>query len=559
MLRLGWLGAALGCAALWMWWSLAPSLSPNVLQDDARQHVVWMQRLADPGAFPHDLYADYFASQAPVGFVALFRVLLLFGDPITVSKWLPPVLGLAAAAGTFLVVERLYPSPVAAFCASVLGSWYVWQYDDLPTGSPRAFLLPLTTLLLYGMVAGWRWWAIVGVVALEALVYPSAAALGVAFVGARLVSVRGWLPRLPQDWRAWRAAVGSGVVVLVLLAPTVFGSSPFGPAVDGRAAREQPEFGPRGRSAVFFPDPYAYWVVSYRTGFDLRITDAAQANVPIFYELLLLSGTLLVALALHGLRPVGPPLAPALLLLAHVLTASLGLWLLAHVVLFRLYLPARFVAWTVPLVLAMAAGIGIGALLERLGLVLRRWLGGAVARTVPAALALLLAAGLAAYPAQFSGNFVEDPTPAITAYLRTLPLDALVVGVPTEADSVPAFAGRRVLANREYSLPYHVGYYREVDTRLRDQIRAYYADTPGPLVEFAARYGVTVFLVNRAAFDPATAADAWAGSFEPYGSMVQERVEKGRRFALLDAVRRCGVLTERDVTVVLAACLAASR
>lgn len=55
--------------------------------------------------------------------------------------------------------------------------------------------------------------------------------------------------------------------------------------------------------------------------------------------------------------------------------------------------------------------------------------------------------------------------------------------------------------------------------------------------------------MNRAAFDAATVADAWAGGFEPYGSMVRERVEK-RRFALLDAARRCGVLTEQDVTVV---------
>lgn len=555
LVRLGWLLAALGYAGLWMWWSLSPSYSPTVLQDDARQHIVWMQRLADPAAFPNDLYADYFASQAPFGFVALFRVLLLFGDPITVSKWLPPVLGLLAAGCTFLLVERLYPSRVAAFCASVLGSWYVWQYDDLATGSPRAFLLPLTALLLYGLAAGWRWWLIVGVVALEALVYPSAAALGVVLVGARLISIRGWLPRLDLDWRSWRAPVVSGIVVLALLAPTVFASSPFGPPIDASAAREMPEFGPAGRSALFFPSPYAYWLTSYRTGFDMRVTDPAQADLPIFYELLGLAGLLLVALGLHRWRPVGPPLSPALLLMAQVLVASLGLWLLAHAVLFHLYLPARFVAWTVPLVLAMAAGIGMGALLERIG----QAFGGPLAPIVPGLLALMLAAGLALYPAEFSGNFVEDPTPAITAYLRELPPDALVVGVPTQADSVPAFAGRRVLANREYSLPYHVGYYREVDRRLRDQIQAYYADTPGPLVEFSARYGVTVYLVNRAAFDPKTAFDAWSGGFEPFSSLVLERVENGRRFALLEATRRCGVLTERDITVVPAACIAASR
>lgn len=553
--RVGWLGAALAFASLWMWWSLAPSLSPRVVQDDARQHIVWMQRLADPLAFPSDLYADYFASQAPPGFVVLFRILLLVGDPIAASKWLPPVLGLVAAGGTFLLAERVYPSRIAAFCASVLGSWYVWQYDDLPTGSPRAFLLPLTVVLLYGLVAGWRWWAIAGLVAVEALFYPSAAALGVALVGARLVTVRDWLPRLPRAWRAWRAVVASAAVALLLLAPAAFGASPFGPTVSAGTARTLPEFGPEGRSALFWPDPYLYWIASYRTGFDLRVVDSNVGGVPIFYELLALAGALPLALLWQRRRASGPSLAPALLLLAQLVAASLLLWLLAHAVLFRLYLPARFVAWTVPLALALAAGIGIGALLARLG----EAVGGAVGRVLPGLVALALAGGLASYPAAFAGNFVEDATPAITAYLRTLPADALVVGVPTEADSVPAFAARRVLANREYALPYHVGYAREVDRRLRDQIAAYYADAPGPLLDLASRYGVTVFLVNRAAFDPATVGDAWAGSFEPYGSLVRERVDRGRRFALLDAVRRCGVVTERDVTAVPVACLAARR
>ena len=230
------------------------------------------------------------------------------------------------------------------------------------------------------------------------------------------------------------------------------------------------------------------------------------------------------------------------------------LFLAAHVLLFRLYLPARFVAWTVPLALAIAAGVGIAALLD--GGVWRSASG--VAR--PGRWSrCCLAGGLALYPARFDGNFVVDRTPEITAYLRTLPPDALVVGAPVEADSVPAFSGRRVLINREYALAYHLGFYRQVEQRASDTIAAYYAESPRELQELASRYGVTVFLVNRAAFDPATAADAWAGSFAPYTSEVVARAERGRRFALEEAARRCGALTEQDVTVVPAACLATLR
>jgi hypothetical protein len=553
-----WLAAALLFDALWMARSLWPALDPGTVQDDARQHVFWMQRLVDPSILRDDLYTDYFASQAPPGYVLLFRALLLVADPLTASKLLPPALGLVAATVTFLLVERLYPGRVAAFLATVLGGWYVWQYDDLATGSPRAFLLPLTVVLLYGLVAGWRWWAVVAVVAAEALVYPSAAALGVLLMASRLVTVSAWAPRVMTDWRAWRAPVASGLVCLALLAPTVFGANQFGPAVDGQTAREMAEFGPNGRNAFFLPDPFAFWVASYRSGFDLRVADAQFPSVPMFFELLALALLLPVAIMVRR-RAGSQAFGPAALTIAQILLASLVLFLAAHALLFKLYLPARFVAWTVPLALAMAAGVGMAALLESTATVAGRATRQAVQTALVVAISGVIAAGLALYPAAYSGNFVADRTPEITAYLRELPPNALVVGVPTDADSVPAFSGRRVLVNREYALAYHLGYYRQVERRVRDTIDAYYADSPAPILSLISRYGVTVFLVNQAAYDPARAADAWAGSFEPFTSEVVARAERGRRFALAESTRRCGALTEQEVTVVPAACLLAAR
>lgn len=537
---------------------MGAAFGSDVIQDDARQHVFWMQRLVNPSLLRDDLYADYFASQAPPGYVMIFRLLLPFTDLVTASKLLPPFLGLMAAGFTYMLTVRLYPSGPAAFLTTILGSWYVWQYDDLATGSPRAFLLPLTAMLLYALVAGWRWWLVAGVVALEAVLYPSAAALGVVLVGARLVILDGWPPRLARDRRTWLAAVGSGVVALVLLAPTLFGGSEFGPAVTAQAARTMPEFGPNGRTAFFSTDAYQFWVVSYRSGFDLRVSDRLFPNVPIFFGLLGLACLLPLAALVErrGIgQTVGPSLTPAAVLAGQVIAASLLLFLAAHLLLFKLYLPARFVAWTAPLVLSIAAGVGVAALLT--------WLATCLKRSRPGlhvgAAVLVLAGGLAMYPASFDGNFVTDRTPGITAYLRALPPDTVVVGAPVEADSVPAFSGLRVMTNREYALAYHTGFYGQVQERTRAAIDAYYAESPQQLAEVTAKYGVGVYLVNRAAFDPARAADAWAGSFEPYTSMVLERVQRGRRFALLDQVRRCGVLTEGDVTVVSAGCIVASR
>ncbi|MEM9504455.1 MAG: hypothetical protein AAGA01_10925, partial [Cyanobacteria bacterium P01_E01_bin.43] len=44
-----------------------------VVQDDARQHVFWMQRWLDPALLPDDFMADYFAYQAPPGYKLLYQ------------------------------------------------------------------------------------------------------------------------------------------------------------------------------------------------------------------------------------------------------------------------------------------------------------------------------------------------------------------------------------------------------------------------------------------------------------------------------------------------------
>jgi hypothetical protein len=170
---------------------------------------------------------------------------------------------------------------------------------------------------------------------------------------------------------------------------------------------------------------------------------------------------------------------------------------------------------------------------------------------------VLVATGLVLYPAHFDGNFVRDRTPEVTAYLRTLPPDTLVLAAPTDGDSVPAFAGRPVLFSREYALAYHLGFYRQVQERARAAVDIYYSPSVAQAADLSARSGVSVILVNRTAFDPATAADAWSGAFEPYTSLVLDRLQRGRRFGLEDEARRCAALAEGDVTVVHVACLRA--
>src|SRR3712207_5796362 len=79
--RLGfWFSLSLTFAAIFALWGLKQGFSSEyVVQDDARQHVFWMQRFLDPTLFPNDLIADYFQSVAPSGYIAVYRLMAALG------------------------------------------------------------------------------------------------------------------------------------------------------------------------------------------------------------------------------------------------------------------------------------------------------------------------------------------------------------------------------------------------------------------------------------------------------------------------------------------------
>jgi hypothetical protein len=548
------LGAGLMFSLLFAARGMASAFGPgDVVQDDFRQWIVWLARLRDPNLFQGDLIADYYRALAPPGYTAVFWVFTRVVDPLLASKLLPPLLGLVAALFTFLLVQHLHSSLAGAFLATLLSSWYFWQYDDLASATPRAFALPLLTILLWSLVAGRRWITVV-VVGLAALLYPVIGVVGALLLGIRLLELR-WPVTVTSERSAWVACLLSGLLLAALVAPSQLATAPFGPVVSAEQAHTMPEFGPSGRIPSFFPDVYTL-LGSHEAGFDLRASDALL-HVPLLVEYLVLALLLLLVpfkLGFDGVQKLSHQFA----LLVQVLVASFGLFFLAHLLFFHLYHPSRYVKWSVPLVLAIVVGLSLGMLLEALVARIRSHRRDLVRAGLAVCLGLMLV-----YPVPQSGGFKPDPQPAITAYLQSRPKDILIAGL-LGGDSVPALAGRRILVSREHALPYHLRYYSETQRRTQDLIAAYYAQTPGELADFATRYGIDLFLVNRDAyrletFVDSAPVDTLTGerkrNWEPFTTAIVDSLTSTRRFALLELADRCAVVDDGKVALVPTSCI----
>ena len=166
--------------------SRAALINPLVVHDDVRQHVFWVPRLHQPALFANDWIADYYQSQAPAGYRAVYWLLTLGVDAITASKLLPLALTVVLAVATFALGLALWRRPAAAALGSTLLAWSVWHYDDVASATPRAYALPLLTIQLAALASG-RWWLALAVLPIQALFYPLGCALSVVTLGLWLL------------------------------------------------------------------------------------------------------------------------------------------------------------------------------------------------------------------------------------------------------------------------------------------------------------------------------------------------------------------------------------
>ncbi len=559
-----WLALSILLSIYLAWEPLQQALSHQyVVQDDARQHVFWMQRFSDPDLFPNDLLADYFQSVAPPVYAWFYQGFARLGlDPMVLHQLLPmPLLVIATIYG-FGISCHLLPVPFAGFATAFFLNVSLWMRDDVVSATPVAFAYPLLLAFVYYWLKRSLLPTLVAI-ALLGSIYPQCALVAGGIAVATLVQRQygQWqLSKQQPDYLNSGAVLG---ILAIVLLPYVLRDSAFGPVVSAEEARTLAAFSAEGWSHFFDPNPWMFWFCGKRSG--ILPTEWCEILINEDFWLLppqlLLSLLLPVVLLLPKRLPLGRSLHPHSLILGQWLAISLILFLLSHAVIFDLHLPNRYTEHSLRLITAIASGLTLTIILN--GLI--RCFSVPRLKVPSAALSFIIIVAIILYPILLRGDEYSFPRTSyvvgeyqrIYRFLSNRPKEIVVASLTDEANSLPAFTGRSLFVGGEgFLLPYHWGYYQELTQRTEQLIQAQYSDNWNEVTTFVSDHNIDFWLIDENAFtEDYLANSAWLQQYPDAQIMAKEAIAPGTQPVLLTVLEQCTAVKQRNLRLLKTTCL----
>ena len=444
-----WFSLSLLFAIYMAWAPLQKALRYEYLvQDDARQHIFWMQRFIDSELFPHDLLADYFQSVAPSGYTSFYQLFAGLGvDPILLHKLLPLPLMLLSTAYAFGICWQLLRVPFAGFLTTMLLNISLWMRDDVVSATPVAFAYPLLLAFVYYWLKRSLIPSLVAIALLGSF-YPQSALIagGLAVAGIAHWSAGKWrITTKVQDYAQIGAVLG--VLALVLL-PYLLSESAFGPVVTASEARNLAAFSVHGWSHFFDPNPGRFWFCGKRSGMlpGEWCKILIKQDFWLFPPQVWLSLSLPLLMALPQRLPLVRAVTPKISILLQWLLISVILFGISHALIFQLHLPNRYTANSLRIITAIAGGIALTIVLD--GLIRCAAIPRLSMLSTGCGIVIMLC--LLIYPITLRNNFylktgyVIGEFPSIYQFLQEQPKDILIASLNREANNLPTFSQRSI-------------------------------------------------------------------------------------------------------------------
>jgi len=494
-----------------------------------------MQQWRDAQLFPGDLLADYARAYVSWGVKGLYWLASAALDPIIFSNWLPGFLFVFLSWCLFRIGFCLGSRRLAWF---TLGVFWLMPFflENMAGGLARAFAVPLLAFFCLCWLEA-RPWGLALALLLQALFIPY------IFLVAAGAVILAWLAGRTGKWAAPSCLNWGHLLILVLGAGLVllmnhqYNAQGYGPLVSAGDMVNRPEFTAQGRYPIL-PVPSLLW----------ELIRHWELIAP-FREGGIILGALVCALllgaAVYGGRLLDwQNLKSRLQPFGYLLLASLLLYLLARIFLLKLFVPDRYLIYTLNLCYCLGLALCLDGALP-----VRPWprgLGaGAVALVVVLSALRLQGVGLCDYSMYRS----------LYGALAQTPKAALIAGHPNLMDNVTTFAQRRALATFELAHPWSKGYWWQIKPRLEELFTAYYANDPQVVRDFCRKYQVSFLVVDDRHFSPEFLAGGHflvpfdqplqccgrkmseqvaCPFFAPFDAQIRRQVQGRHRFALLN-------------------------
>lgn len=474
--------------------------NPYAINDDVRNQIYWMAQLMNPQYFPHDYIASYFTQPVLVSPVLemIYSAFTPWVSPLRLSQWMPFPLVLLA---TFFLFKfcRTYCNTSYAFWTCFAFNCSIWIFKNMAGGLSRAFIYPLLFLSLWLMSRNY-WVGVTISLLLAALIYPPAFLLVAVLILVELLRFYRKDAFFKHRLISLLTGIGGSLALLQWRSSQGLPSAFFGQLSGNRTTEGLRDFFIGGRIVLFpwgnlsthWPKPIQFIgeILERFPRLDILIPTGIFLLFLYFYQSVLK-------------QRLGSLIIPGKIW--RLLLSSVILYITAWACLFQLYVPERYLQYTLPLIPTFIFGTLFYRLQE-------------MGRTK-------ILIGFLSLTLAITGLFWRDDLMnpksqerALFHYLSALPTQAMIAAPPGLASNIPLYSFRSVYISNEAYIPFHQRYFHTVKNRFQQCISAYYTDDPKMLAEFIRRNHVDYLVVQLDDFSAShlgNLSEKYYHAFEP--------------------------------------------
>ena len=497
-----------------------------LINDDVRQQLFWMERWQDPELFQNDLLANYSEAYVPVGVRTIYRFASLWFDPLLFSKILTAILFVVTAALWF-VWGRLFGDNLTALIVVLVYFLFTGFQAQMAGGLSRGFVFPLLIAYLYFISRGDIFKG--GVVVLVQSFFNPYVFLLCLLTQVLFVSLE-IAPRVfPKTFATTEPISDLGKFIrrlLVLNIPVIIGvvftvfnilwyQSNLGHLISSSEMVGKSEYTEFGRYQLY-PTPSFFYELIRPWEFNLSFPYWG----PIAGWIMALAAIGIFVYAGLNYQPVVKWKGLRGLIL--IIPVSLLLYVVARLFLVKLFVPRRYLFYTLNIIYCIGFAVAIRIILEKIEL----------SRTK---MCLILLALLVF--ASFKGRHIElfdySHGQSLYKFLQTTPKNTLIAGWPELMDNVMTFGNRRAFVTYELSHTWVEPYWSEVKKRTFDLFKVYYSSSPDEIKAFCKSRGIEYFIVREEDFSPQRLSEPNL-YFEPFNGFIWYLMNSTQDFAILD-------------------------